>query len=184
MKHSVHRCVRYHSPRNILWTSSRIENSIRVRNCGSPNLICPRLTVTVNASFLKLRGFYNIALRELSDDDGLELASYWKTREDLKFYIALLDSDPGSTIRPSFHNVAVRVGELARTIRVGCCFQTSCWGLFDTIRQRVGGFGRYTLSPSMRNTRGSTRIAVIFISQIELGATFRRGILSPSRCRP
>src|ERR1700678_2762273 len=118
MKHSVHRCVRYYSPCNVLWTSSRIENSVRVRNCGSPNLICPRLAVPVNAGFLKLRGFYNVALRELSDDDGLELASYRNTREDLKFYIAFLDSDPGSTIRPSFHNVAVWVGELARTIRV------------------------------------------------------------------
>jgi hypothetical protein len=96
MKHSVHRRVRYHSPRNILWTSSRIENSVRVRNCGSPNLICPRLAVPENAGFHKLRGFYNVALRELSDDDGLELASYRNIREDLKFYIAFLDGEPGS----------------------------------------------------------------------------------------
>ena len=164
VKHDVHRRVRYYAPRNVLGTSSRIENSVRVRHCGAHNLIRLRLTVPENARLFKLRGLYDIALRELSDDDGLELASYRNTREDLKFYIALLDCDPGSTVRPSFHNVAVRIGDLARTIRVGCCFQTSCWGFFDAIRQRVRGFGRYILNPSVRNARGSARIAVILIS--------------------
>jgi hypothetical protein len=76
MKHNVHRRVRYYAPRNVLGTSSRVENSVRVRNCVSHNLICLRLTVPEDPRFIRLRGFYNIALRELSDDDGLELASY------------------------------------------------------------------------------------------------------------
>ena len=107
MKHNVHRCVRYYAPRNVLGTSSRIENSVRVRHCGAHNLIRLRLTVTDNARLFKLGRLYDIAFWELSDDDGLELASYRNTREDLKFYIAPLDCDPVGASAPVSSNIAV-----------------------------------------------------------------------------
>ena len=65
-----------------------------------------------------------------------------------------------------------------RTVRSRWCCSARCAKTPGTSERWRGG--RVVHSVTLP---GGEIVAVILISQIELGATFRRGILSPSRCR-